>query len=104
MTGRSCVVVLIGSQTADRKWVKYEIETAWKSGKGLLGVYVHNLMDQERKQSPKGVNPFYRVVVDGRRLSTVVATYDPPYQRSNTVYEYISKNLAPWVERAIDNR
>ena len=29
--GRSCTVVLIGSATAGRKWIKYEIEKSWTS-------------------------------------------------------------------------
>lgn len=36
MEMRSCVIVLIGEHTASRKWVKYEIEQAWKKGKGLV--------------------------------------------------------------------
>ena len=29
MNGRSCVVVLVGSGTANRKWINYEIAQAW---------------------------------------------------------------------------
>ena len=43
---RSCVVVLIGSETASRKWVQYEIEQGWKRGKGVVGIYIHNLKDR----------------------------------------------------------
>lgn len=43
MKGKSCVIVLIGTDTHKRPWVKYEIEKAWKDGKGLLGIHVHNL-------------------------------------------------------------
>ena len=43
MRDRSCVVVLIGSQTANREWVQYEIKKAWKYRKALLGVYIHGL-------------------------------------------------------------
>ena len=43
MSMRSCVVVLIGEHTASRKWVKYEIEQAWKKGKGIVGIYIHKL-------------------------------------------------------------
>ena len=32
MYGKSCVIVLIGSQTSGRKWIKYEIEKAWTTG------------------------------------------------------------------------
>lgn len=44
------MVVLIGEDTAKRKWVKYEIKKAWNEGKGVLGIYIHNLKD------PKVVN------------------------------------------------
>jgi hypothetical protein len=46
MNYRSCVIVMVGEETANRKWVKYEIEKAWNDGKGVLGIYIHNLKDQ----------------------------------------------------------
>src|SRR5678810_232697 len=45
MSYRSCVVVLVGSETSKRKWVKHEIKKAWNDGKGLVGIYIHNLKD-----------------------------------------------------------
>ena len=32
LTGRSCTIVLVGAETADRQWVKYEIEKSWNDG------------------------------------------------------------------------
>ena len=29
LKGRSCAIVLIGQNTAGRKWINYEISTAW---------------------------------------------------------------------------
>ena len=104
MAGRSCVIVLIGSHTAWRKWIKYEIEKAWKDGKGLLGVYIHNLKDRNGDQSTKGANPFYSIIVNGKRLSSIVKVYDPPYKLSTYVYAYVAKNVADWVEEAIKIR
>ncbi|MDR1877511.1 MAG: TIR domain-containing protein [Flavobacteriaceae bacterium] len=40
MKYRSCVVVLVGEETANRKWVKYEIQKAWKDGKMERGLSV----------------------------------------------------------------
>lgn len=34
------VVVLIGKETHERKWVNWEIEEAYKQGKRIVGVYV----------------------------------------------------------------
>jgi hypothetical protein len=101
MAGRSCVVVLIGSQTAGRKWVNYEIEKGWNRGKGVVGVYIHNLKDLFGNQSYKGANPFAGFTIDGTSLSSIVKAYDPPYTTSTDVYDHIKKNLEGWVEEAI---
>src|SRR4051812_16325250 len=47
MSGKSCNVVLIGTKTSERRWVKYEIRKAWKDGKGVVGIYIHNLKDND---------------------------------------------------------
>lgn len=101
MHGKSCAIVLIGSQTADRKWINYEIEKAWNDGKGLLGIYIHNLKDRLGNQSRMGKNPFGAFTVAKKRLSSIVRAYDPPYKRSTNVYAYIEDNIADWIEEAI---
>lgn len=101
MRGRSCVVVLIGSQTAGRKWVNYEIEKGWNRGKGLVGVYIHNLKDRLGNQSSKGANPFNGFNVSGTSLSSIVKAYDSSRSTSTYVYAYIKNNLEGWVEEAI---
>lgn len=105
ISGKSCAIVLIGRQTADRKWIDYEIEKAWNDGKGLLGIYIHGLQDRDGNQSTKGSNPFYSfTTANSKRLSTIVKAYDPPYKRSRNVYAYISGNLSDWIEEAISIR
>ena len=104
MYGKSCVIVLIGSQTSGRKWINYEIGKAWDDGKGLLGIYIHNLKDADGDQSQEGANPFYRLSVNGKRLSNIVKAYDSPYKRSTNVYAHIEENIASWVEEAIQIR
>jgi len=46
MAKRSCVVVLIGENTAGRKWINYEIKKAIELDKGIVGIYIHNLKDR----------------------------------------------------------
>lgn len=106
LNGKSCNVVLIGENTAGRKWIKYEIKKAWNSGKGLVGVYVHRLKDLDGNQSSKGRNPFedFTVGKNKEKLSSIVKTYNPPYTDSKEVYGYISDNLADWIEKAIEIR
>ena len=104
LTGRSCTVVLIGSQTASREWIKYEIEKSWNDKKGLLGIYIHGLEGQDGKQTSKGANPFGKFEVNGTPLSSIVKAHYPPDLKSKNVYDYISNNLSQWVEEAIKIR
>jgi len=53
MQGKSCAIVLIGANTAGRKWIKYEIKKAWDDAKGVLGIYIHNLKNKDGEQSSK---------------------------------------------------
>ena len=101
MHGRSCIVVLIGNRTAERKWIRYEIEKAWNDGKGLVGIYIHHLKNRASRQALKGKNPFDYFAINGRKLSSVVKAYDPPYKRSRNVYRHIDENIENWVEEAI---
>lgn len=106
ISGRSCGIVLIGSETAGRKWINYEIKKCWDNGKGLLGIYIHNLKNSAGIQSIKGSDPFATFTLkDGTvRLSSVVRTYDPPYSDSKQVYSYISTHLESWIDSAITAR
>jgi hypothetical protein len=55
----SVTVVLIGSHTAYRPYVQYEIEQSIARNNGLLGIYIHHLKDQRGvAASPfRGPNP-----------------------------------------------
>ena len=106
MQGRSCVVVLIGAGTANRKWINHEIIKAWNAGKGVLGVHIHNLKDREGKTSTKGSNPFAYITLGktDKKLSSVVSVYDPPGLTSTEVYNHIKNNIETWIETAIEIR
>ena len=101
LAGKSCAIVLIGSNTAGRKWINYEIVKAWNEGKGVLGVYIHGLKDLDGLQAAQGANPFASITYGSTTLASVVKAYNPPYTDSKQVYKYISDNLADWFEEAI---
>lgn len=117
MNYRSCVVVLAGRFTADRKWVNYEIERAWKEGKGLVVVYIHGLKDNNGNQDLQGKNPLQYFCIDKTfnyiahhekpadgneiNLAKVCKSYNPPYSTSTYVYSYIKDNIDSWCEEAI---
>ena len=98
MKYRRCVVVLIGSDTSTRPWVKHEIKTAWEQKKGLLGIYIHNLKCPRTGQCAKGANPFLNWDVGTQSMAHLVSAHDPnPYD----AYGDISRNLQGWVATAI---
>lgn len=103
---KNCTIVLIGSQTSQRYWVKQEIIKSWNAGKGVMGIHIHNLKDSDSKQSSNGSNPFSSISINSGKtsLSSIVPVYDPPYTDSKDVYGYISDNIENWIENAIATR
>jgi hypothetical protein len=104
MYGKSCVIVLIGAQTAGRKWIQYEIKKGWNDGKGVFGIHIHRLTNQLGLPSTKGANPFGSLSLGYRRLSNIVQVYDPLCTKSADVRNHIAANLGAWVEKAIVTR
>ena len=104
MHGRSCVVVLVGSNTAKRKWIDYEIKKAWESGKGVLGIHVNKLKDSNGDTSNKGANPFAHFKVGDTPMTELVKCYTPSGATSKAAYDDISDNLEDWIEKAIEDR
>lgn len=104
LSGKSCAVVLIGSATAGRKWINYEIKKTWEDGKGLVGIYIHNLADRNGNRSSRGKNPFYGFTAGGKSLSSIVRAYDPPHSVTKSAYNQIADNLEALVEEAISIR
>lgn len=100
--GKSCLIVLIGEETASRKWVQYEIVKAWNDGKGVLGIYVHNLKDPNTGIGKKGLNPFVKIKLDnGEKLSKYVRCFNPS---SNNTYSDIASKIDGLIEEAINSR
>ena len=101
MKYRSCAIVLIGEETAHRKWVKYEIKKAWNDGKGLMGIYIHNLKDPNTGTCKKGENPFKHFKLGDENLADIVPCYNPS---ATDAYGDIKNNIGDWIEEAIKVR
>lgn len=95
MKGCSVTVVLIGSDTYDRKWVNYEIEKGYEKGMGLVGVRIHRIRDEDGNRARRGKNPLsnYQDSNTGENLSSIFNTYD-------WVADSGRENLGDWVEEA----
>jgi len=98
MAYKAAVVVLVGSQTASRKFVKYEIRRAWSIQKPLLGIRIHGLKDSSQKTSTPGTNPFtqFGFTSGSKTFADYVPLFEPSGSTSTDVYADIKKNLETW--------
>jgi hypothetical protein len=62
--------VLVGNETALRRWVRYEIFQSFVRGNGLLAIRVHSIPGFNKLASAAGFNPFNSVAfaVDGDQI------------------------------------
>jgi hypothetical protein len=97
MDGTSVTVVLIGYETATRDHVGYEITQSYKLGKGIVGLKIHNLKNQEGKTDYMGANPLDNwTITEGavrKSLSSIYQTYD--YTNNDGYHK-----LGDWIEAA----
>lgn len=94
LNGTSVTVVLIGAETAGREYVNYEITQSHKKRNGILGIYIHNLKDVDKRTDVKGSNPFDKwkfTDINGNIVS--YPTYD-------WVNDSGYSNIGDWIETA----
>jgi hypothetical protein len=60
LAGTSVTVVLIGAETASRRWVKYEIAKSVELGKGLIGIDISKIRNHDGLTDDTGANPLPR--------------------------------------------
>ncbi|MFA5127244.1 MAG: TIR domain-containing protein [Patescibacteria group bacterium] len=90
----SVTVVLIGAETSERPWVKYEIEQSIEKGNALLGVRIHSVKTQKKETDSPGKNPLDLISLkNGKPASSLYKTHD-------WVSDDGRKNLGQWVEDA----
>ena len=106
MKGRSCTVVLVGTNTANRKWINHEIIESWNDGMGVVGIRIHGLKGSGGNTSTQGNNPFDNIDYEntGKKLSAIVKCYNPAGSNSQERYAWIEKHLTNAVEEAVKIR
>ena len=104
LMNRSCLVVLIGKNTANRKWINYEIKKAYKLNKGIVGIYIHKLKNSSKEQDDRGKNPFECLILEGKKLSKYVKCFDSFYSSSEYVYNDIKDNIEDLIEYGIEHK
>ena len=98
LKGTSVSVVLIGTETSSRPWVRYEIVRSWNRGNGIVGVWIHNLKDKDGTVDAPGQNPLdHFQLADGTRLSAICKVYEWSGGDGRN-------HLGEWVEEAAEIR
>lgn len=80
----SIFIVLIGSETSNRKWCNYEFKKALSLDKKIIGIYIHNLKCPKQGFSQKGNLVGSKMDYHDIFLPTNYDTY-------NDIKEYLSK-------------
>jgi len=97
LEGTTVTVVLIGAETSERPWVKYEILQSLRRNNAIVAVRINRIKNQDGLTCRKGRNPLNDIIVTeaGRqvRLSTICPVYD-------WVVDDGFNNLGKWIETA----
>ena len=94
----SVTVVLIGSETYARRWVRYEIIKSMEKGNQILGVHINGIKDKNQRTKRLGPNPFaclgYKYSDDGRKLH-VYELKNRKWVQYQDLAPYTLKTVAP---------
>jgi hypothetical protein len=98
LANTSVTVVLIGKETAKRKWVRYEIKRSYEKGNGLLGISLAWMSD-EKGDSELLIwhDPFDFQFTDMRGKRINLCWEYPTY---NWFWRDGYNNLGKWIEKA----
>lgn len=71
----SVTVVLIGTNTYNRRWVRYEIARSLQKGNKLIGIHINGIEDKRGRTKTLGLNPFNYMGIeisnDGKKLTLI---------------------------------
>lgn len=81
LKGTSRTAVLIGSHTANRRWVRYEVFRSLSQGNNVIGVHVNGIKGKNTGTKPNGTSPF---AVLGLHFGDDGKTATPCYKSSGS--------------------
>ena len=97
----SVTVVLIGSDTSNRKYVKYELQKSFEKNNDIIGVHIHNQEDKDGSTSTKGDTTFGEIGTD--KDGNTLYYHDV----TKGTYDYVNDkgydNLGKWIENAAND-
>ncbi len=97
LIGTTVTVVLIGSDTSNRPYVKYELQKSYAKGNGMLGIYIHQNKDINGNTTTKGSNQFGEI---GKTPSGTPVYFSTDYPCYDWVDDDGYNNMGKWIEAA----
>lgn len=98
LIGTSVTVVLIGAETLDRPYVKYEIEESYKRGNAIIGVKIGGVKDMITKRTSISQST---VKLVGRDKYGKALWFD---EIAHSIHDYVKEdgyhNLGTWISNA----
>ena len=98
-----CLVVLIGEETAKKKWINYSIKRSYELDKGVVGIFVDRLLDEAGDPSERGEDPFHYVDLNSIKFSRFVERFESEHVTERYVYHDIRRNFTELIEYALEN-
>jgi hypothetical protein len=108
LDGTSVTVVLIGSKTLSRRFVKYEIQQSIKRKNGLVGIHINQIKDKNgkiKRETSASLDKY-----DPRKSAEENLFSEEPYKTfwyekdtslfKPSAHTWISDNLDSWIENA----
>lgn len=97
LEGTSVTAVLLGAETATRKYVQSEVKKSWNKGNGLLGIRIHNIKNlQQETDYPGGTEFGFNFKHDDGSVKS--------FAQSFHIYDWVNddgyNNLEKWIETA----
>ncbi|HXP49857.1 MAG TPA: TIR domain-containing protein [Bacteroidia bacterium] len=97
LDGTSVTVVLIGNDTSNRSYVKYELQKSYERGNGIIGIYIHKLKDKNGTTSSKGSNHFGEI---GKNSKNETVYFSSGFDFYDWVEDDGYENMGKWIEAA----
>lgn len=97
LIGTSVTAVLIGEETCNRPWVRYEVQKSYERGNGILGIYIHNISIPNEGTCNRGKTDFG---VIGKDKSGGNVYFNDVYPTYWWAADDGYNNFGKWVEKA----
>lgn len=72
LNGTSITVVLVGSDTWARRWVRYEIFKSLHDGNRVFGIHINGIKGKDQLTKPLGPDPFNNLALEFSKDGTLI--------------------------------